>query len=61
MVQLSFVAFLINGMFVNMEYFDLVYDLPAIAVALKVIASRELSAFQDDYLTISAEPAGALS
>lgn len=48
MVQLSFLAFIANGMFVNMEYFDLVYDLVAIAMALKIICYRELSVEQTE-------------
>jgi putative inorganic carbon (hco3(-)) transporter len=43
MIQLSFLAFLINGMFVNMEYYDLVYHLVAIVAAMKTIVARELA------------------
>jgi len=42
-VQVSFIALVINGMFVNMEYFDLVYHLVAIVVSLKVLCHRALS------------------
>jgi probable O-glycosylation ligase (exosortase A-associated) len=43
MIQLSFLAFFINGMFVNMEYFDLVYLLVAVVTAMKFVVSRELA------------------
>jgi putative inorganic carbon (hco3(-)) transporter len=43
MIQLSFLGFAVNGMFVNMEYFDLVYQWVAIVCALKVICNRALS------------------
>jgi putative inorganic carbon (hco3(-)) transporter len=43
MVQLSFVAFLINGMFVNMEYFDLLYLLVSVVATMKIVVARELS------------------
>jgi hypothetical protein len=46
-VQVSFLAFLVNGMFVNMEYFDLVYDLVAVVAGLKVICRRALSETAD--------------
>ena len=42
MVQVSFLAFMINGMFVNMEYFDLVYHWVAVVCSLKVICNRAL-------------------
>jgi len=42
-VEVSFIALVINGMFVNMEYFDLVYHLVAIVVSLKVLCHRALS------------------
>jgi O-antigen ligase len=43
MIQLSFIAFLVNGMFVNMEYFDLPYHWIAVVATLKVIVARELA------------------
>jgi putative inorganic carbon (hco3(-)) transporter len=43
MIQLSFLAFLVNGMFVNMEYYDLPYHWVAVVASLKVIVHRELS------------------
>lgn len=43
MIQLSFVAFLTNGMFVNMEYFDLPYHWVAVVATMKVIVSKELA------------------
>jgi probable O-glycosylation ligase (exosortase A-associated) len=46
MIQLSLIAFAINGMFVNMEYFDLPYHWVSVITSLKVIVSRELSEHQ---------------
>jgi probable O-glycosylation ligase (exosortase A-associated) len=43
MIQLSFIGFLLNGMFVNMEYYDLPYHWIAVVASLKVIVDRELS------------------
>jgi probable O-glycosylation ligase (exosortase A-associated) len=43
MIQLSLFAFMLNGMFVNMEYYDLPYHWIAVVASLKVIADRELS------------------
>jgi probable O-glycosylation ligase (exosortase A-associated) len=43
MIQVSFVGFLANGAFVNMEYFDLVYHWVGAVASLKVIAQQELS------------------
>lgn len=42
MVQVSFIGFAINGIFVNMEYFDLVYHWVAVVCSMKVICSRAL-------------------
>jgi probable O-glycosylation ligase (exosortase A-associated) len=42
MIQVSFLGFLINGIFVNMEYFDLVYHWVAVVCSLKVICMRAL-------------------
>jgi O-antigen ligase len=61
-VQVSFLALLVNGMFVNMEYFDLVYDLVAVVAALKVICRRALSETADaepdfdGHLVVAAAP-----
>ena len=43
LVQVAIVAWLANGMFVNMEYFELPYHLVAVAAALKVVFNRELA------------------
>jgi probable O-glycosylation ligase (exosortase A-associated) len=43
MIQLSLLAFLLNGMFVNMEYYDLPYHWVAVVATMKVIVARELS------------------
>jgi probable O-glycosylation ligase (exosortase A-associated) len=53
-VNVSLLAFLINGAFVNMEYFDLPYHLVAIAASLRVICQRELAAEVDEAVDISA-------
>src|SRR6185436_16975362 len=42
-VSISFLAFLVNGAFVNMEYFDLPYHLVAIVASLRVISAEALS------------------
>jgi putative inorganic carbon (hco3(-)) transporter len=47
-VEVSFLALLVNGMFVNMEQFELVYDLVAIVASLKVIGNGVLSEVGDD-------------
>jgi probable O-glycosylation ligase (exosortase A-associated) len=44
MVQVSFIAFLVNGAFVNMEYFDLVYHWVAVVSSMKVISKQALAA-----------------
>jgi len=43
LVQVSLFAFLVNGMFVNMEYFDLPYHLVALTASMKVIHRRLLA------------------
>ena len=43
MIQLSLLAFVINGMFVNMEYFDLPYHWVSVVICMKVLVARELS------------------
>jgi probable O-glycosylation ligase (exosortase A-associated) len=43
MIQISFLAFLLNGMFVNMEYFDLPYHWVTVVATMKVIVAKELS------------------
>jgi probable O-glycosylation ligase (exosortase A-associated) len=42
MLQLSFLALLVNGVFVNMEYFDLVYHWTALTACLKVVVRNSL-------------------
>jgi probable O-glycosylation ligase (exosortase A-associated) len=42
MIQVSFLGFIINGIFVNMEYFDLVYHWVAVVCSLKVVCMRAL-------------------
>ena len=42
MIQISLLAFAVNGIFVNMEYFDLVYHWVAVVCGLKVICNRAL-------------------
>jgi probable O-glycosylation ligase (exosortase A-associated) len=43
MIQVSLIGFAVNGAFVNMEYFDLVYHLFAITASLAVLARDHLS------------------
>jgi putative inorganic carbon (HCO3(-)) transporter len=43
MIELSFLALLVNGAFVNMEYFDLPYHLVGAVACLKVIVSKEVA------------------
>jgi len=43
MIQISFLAFLVNGAFVNMEYFDLPYHWCGVVASLRVICRRTLS------------------
>ncbi len=40
LVEVSMLAFIVNGMFVNMEYFDLPYHLVAVTASLRVIHQR---------------------
>ena len=54
MIQLSLLAFVINGMFVNMEYFDLPYHWVSVTACLKVIVNRELAGANDDMSYVSA-------
>jgi probable O-glycosylation ligase (exosortase A-associated) len=42
MIQLSFLGLLVNGAFVNMEYFDLVYHWTALTACLKVTVRSSL-------------------
>ena len=44
MIQVSLVGFLVNGGFVEMEYFDLFYQWVAVVASLKVVAAKELAA-----------------
>jgi putative inorganic carbon (HCO3(-)) transporter len=52
-IQLSFVGFLFNGIFVNMEYYDLPYHWVAIVASMKVIVDRELYKIdsEEEYFT----------
>jgi probable O-glycosylation ligase (exosortase A-associated) len=43
MIQVSFLGLLVNGAFVNMEYFDLNYHLTALTACLAVIVDRSLA------------------
>ena len=43
MIQLSFLGFLVNGMFVNMEYYDLPYHWIAVVASLTILVDREVS------------------
>jgi probable O-glycosylation ligase (exosortase A-associated) len=56
-VGMSLFAFLINGAFVNMEYFDLPYHLVAISACLSVICERALASKSGDTIPV----AGTLS
>lgn len=44
MITVSLLAFLVNGAFVNMEYFDLPYHWAAVVASLKVISLEALNA-----------------
>ncbi len=59
MIQLSLFAFIINGMFVNMEYFDLPYHWVSVTACLKVIVSRQLSEANNETYISSAVPVAA--
>ena len=59
MIQLSFLGFLINGCFVNMEYFDLPYHWIAIVASLKVIVDRALAEVPDEDMSVAAIPVAA--
>jgi hypothetical protein len=48
MIQVSLIAFSVNGMFVNMEYYDLVYHWVAVVCSLKVICRRALKAAETE-------------
>ena len=48
MIQLSLVAFVINGMFANMEYFDLPYHWVSVITCMKVLVAREPSSASDE-------------
>jgi putative inorganic carbon (hco3(-)) transporter len=54
MIQLSLVGFLVNGAFVEMEYFELVYHIPAIVASMRLIAKKSLIAAEE---SIEAFPA----
>jgi hypothetical protein len=40
MIEVSFLALLVNGAFVNMEYFDLPYHLAGFVASMKVILAK---------------------
>ena len=42
MLQVSWVGFLVNGAFCNIEYFDLVYHWVGVTATLRVMAHQEL-------------------
>jgi putative inorganic carbon (hco3(-)) transporter len=44
MIQISLLGFLVNGAFVEMEYFDLVYHWVGVVASLRVLAEKELAA-----------------
>jgi O-antigen ligase len=54
LVQVSMLAFLVNGIFVNMEYFDLPYHLVAITASMKVMCHRLLA---EEPAELTANPA----
>lgn len=54
-VEASLLALIINGAFVNMEYFDLVYHLPAVIVSLKLIARQILLTTQPERVMDTAQ------
>ena len=43
MIEVSLLAYLLNGAFVNMEYFDLIYHWVSVVVSLKLICRSALS------------------
>jgi len=55
-LEVSFLALLVNGAFVNMEYFDLVYDLVGVVASMRVICYRTLSETESE----ERSPAGEL-
>jgi probable O-glycosylation ligase (exosortase A-associated) len=48
MVELSLLALLVNGAFVNMEYFDLPYHLAGVVACLRVLVARDLARLEVD-------------
>jgi len=54
MIQVSLLGYLINGFFVNMEYFDLLYDLIGVVASLKVICYGALSEPVADEISLTA-------
>jgi probable O-glycosylation ligase (exosortase A-associated) len=60
MIQISLLALLVNGAFVNMEYFDLLYHFVGVVASLKVICYRALSA-EEEKLSLANEPVLATS
>jgi putative inorganic carbon (hco3(-)) transporter len=47
MIQLSLVGFLVNGAFVELEYFEMVYHIPAVIASMRLIAQKSLSAAEE--------------
>jgi len=52
-VTVSFLAFLINGAFNNMEYFDLPYHLVAIAACIGVVSQRALAEESSEVVVVA--------
>jgi putative inorganic carbon (hco3(-)) transporter len=61
MIQLSFLGFLVNGMFVNMEYYDLPYHWVAVVASLKVLVDTEIhkTESESDYFADTPLPTAA--
>ena len=55
-VSVGLLAFLINGIFVNMEYFDLPYHLVAVVASLKVISGAALTETVEETKETSLRP-----
>jgi probable O-glycosylation ligase (exosortase A-associated) len=61
MIQISLLAFLINGAFVNMEYFDLVYHWVGVVASLRVICNQALSETEAEEPSLTPELVTATS
>jgi putative inorganic carbon (hco3(-)) transporter len=61
MIQISLLAFLINGAFVNMEYFDLVYHWVGVVASLRVICYQALSETEAEEPSLTPELVTATS